>query len=137
VRGANFVSSPSLTDSVNHFDVRLDHSFRPSDDLFARYSFVDDNLFDPFAGSSGDASVPVTVSRFQAARKTPFWARRQSLRRRWSMNCGLAFNRVSNGDFPQGREPASIANWSAGAFDESARLGIDTNLGEWFLTDRG
>ena len=103
VPGANYVSSPSLTDNLNHFDVRLDHSFRASDDLFTRYSFVDDNLFDPFAGSSGDASVPGyglnVPSRSQNASlgETHFFtpALLNELR--------LAFNRVSNGDFPQGQ----------------------------------
>jgi len=37
---------------------------------------------------------------------------------------------------PQGRNQRQSPTGSAGAFDESARLGIDTNLGEWFLTDR-
>jgi len=103
IPGANFVSSPSLTDNVNQFDLRLDHSFRASDDLFARYSFMDDNLFDPFAGSSGDAAVPgyglLIPSRSQnlSLGETHIFtpALLNELR--------LAFNRVSNGDFQQGQ----------------------------------
>ncbi len=50
----NFVSSPSLRDQEDHFDVRLDHSLggdnTPSWQLFLRYSFEDRRLFDPFSG---------------------------------------------------------------------------------------
>jgi hypothetical protein len=103
VANANYVSSPSETDHQNHFDVRLDHAITHRDDFFGRYSFVDDRLFTPFAGSSGDALIPgygLTVpSRAQNASLgethifTP--AVLNELR--------VAFNRVSNGDYQQGQ----------------------------------
>src|SRR4030095_15535176 len=49
---ANFVSSPTLKDRNDHFDVRLDHSFNKSSQLAARYSFADRDLFEPFTGPS-------------------------------------------------------------------------------------
>ena len=49
VAGANFVSSPSQFDNQNHFDVRVDHTLSHADNLFFRYSFVNDRFFgDPF-----------------------------------------------------------------------------------------
>lgn len=46
----NFVSSPSLRDRNDHFDVRLDHTRGSASDLIFRYSFGDRDLFDPFTG---------------------------------------------------------------------------------------
>ena len=103
VPGANYVSSPSETDNQNHFDLRVDHAIAHRDDLFSRYSFVDDRLFTPFAGSSGDSEIPgyglLVPSRAQNASLgethifTP--ALLNELR--------VAFNRVSNGDYQQGQ----------------------------------
>ena len=57
----NFISSPSLEDRDDHFDVRLDHSLgsqdAPSSHLFVRYSFGDRDLFEPFSGPTF-AAVP-------------------------------------------------------------------------------
>jgi hypothetical protein len=103
VAGANFVSSPPLTDNVHHFDVRLDHSFRPSDHLFARYSFVDDNLSDPFAGSSGDASVPGYGLHIPSRSQNVVLGETHIFTRALVGELRLTFNRVSNGDFPQGQ----------------------------------
>ncbi len=126
VPGANFVSSPSLTDGRNQFDVRLDHSFRQSDSLFARYSFVDDNLLDPFAGSSGDASVPgygiQVPSRAQNAALGETHVFTPALLNEWR----LAFNRVSNGDYQQG-QGASV-NRGLGLPE------LSTNPRDWGLT---
>ena len=46
----NFVSSPTLRDNDNHFDVRVDHRLAASSQLAVRYSFADRNLFEPFGG---------------------------------------------------------------------------------------
>jgi hypothetical protein len=54
--GANFVSSPTLRDDVDHFDVRLDHKLTENSSLMVRYSFNDRRFFEPFPASS-----PVTV----------------------------------------------------------------------------
>jgi hypothetical protein len=126
VRGANFVSSPSLTDSVNHFDVRLDHSFRRSDDLFARYSFVDDKLFDPFAGSSGDASVPGYGLNVPSRSQNAALGETHIFTPALVNELRLAFNRVSNGDFPQGQ--GTSVNRQLGLPE------LSTNPRDWGLT---
>ena len=49
---ANFVSSPTLRDRNDSFDVRLNHSIAGSSELAVRYSFADRDLFEPFTGPS-------------------------------------------------------------------------------------
>jgi hypothetical protein len=51
----NFVSSPTLCDDIDHFDVRVDHSFGEGSTLTTRYSFNDRRFFEPFAST---VSVP-------------------------------------------------------------------------------
>lgn len=53
--GANLVSSPTLKDEVDHFDVRIDHKLGESSSLMTRYSFNDRRFFEPFASA---VSVP-------------------------------------------------------------------------------
>ena len=48
----NFVSSPTLRDRNDHFDVRVEHAISRSSQLTGRYSFADRELFEPFTGSS-------------------------------------------------------------------------------------
>ena len=52
---ANYVSSPILTDDIDHFDVRVDRNFGNGATFSSRYSFSDRRLFEPFASS---VSVP-------------------------------------------------------------------------------
>ena len=52
---ANFVSSPTLTDDIDHFDLRLDHALSDGSRLMTRYSFGDRRFFEPFASA---VSVP-------------------------------------------------------------------------------
>jgi hypothetical protein len=54
---ANYVASPTGTDNVDQFDVRVDHSFPGASRWTARYSFTDRRLLEPFAGA-GFSSVP-------------------------------------------------------------------------------
>ena len=49
---ANFVSSPTLRDRNDSFDVRLNHSIARPSELAVRYSFADRDLFEPFTGPS-------------------------------------------------------------------------------------
>ena len=48
----NFVSSPTLRDDNDSFDVRVDHNLTDRADLAFRYSFGDRDLFEPFTGPS-------------------------------------------------------------------------------------
>ena len=52
---ANFVSSPMLSDDVDHFDLRIDHNFSGGSRFMTRYSFNDRRFFEPFASG---VSVP-------------------------------------------------------------------------------
>lgn len=51
----NFVSSPTLRDDMDHFDIRVDHNFGEGSTLTTRYSFNDRRLLEPFAST---VSVP-------------------------------------------------------------------------------
>jgi len=126
VPGANFVSSPSLTDNMNQFDLRLDHSFRRSDDLFARYSFVDDSLFEPFAGSSGDASVPGYGLQIPSRSQNAALGETHIFTPALVSELRLTFNRVSNGDYPQGQ--GTSINHQLGLPE------LSTNPRDWGLT---
>jgi len=48
----NFVSSPTLSDNNDSFDVRIDHRLTDRADLAVRYSFGNRDLFEPFTGPS-------------------------------------------------------------------------------------
>jgi hypothetical protein len=54
---ANFVSSPTLRDDIDQFDVKLQQVMPGEARLGARYSFSDRRLLEPFAGT-GFATVP-------------------------------------------------------------------------------
>ena len=51
----NFVSSPTLRDDIDHFDIRVDHGFGEGSTLTTRYSFSDRRFFEPFVST---VSVP-------------------------------------------------------------------------------
>ena len=63
VQLANYVSSPTLRDNVDLFDVRLDHGFGEGSKLTARYSFNDRRLFEPFASSVSVPGFGIDVPR--------------------------------------------------------------------------
>jgi hypothetical protein len=100
VEGANYVSSPSQFDNQNHFDVRVDHALSHTDNLFYRYSFVNDTFFDPFGGA-GYSAVPnyglLTPSRSQNTSLGETHTFTPSL----INEVRIGFNRVSNGDYQQ------------------------------------
>ena len=125
-RGANFVSSPSLTDGQNQFDLRLDHSLGRSDGLFARYSFVDENLFEPFAGSSGGPAVPGYGLQIPSRSQNAALGETHIFSPALIDELRLAFNRVSNGDYPQGQ--GTSINHQLGLPE------LSTNPRDWGLT---
>ncbi|HTB13579.1 MAG TPA: carboxypeptidase regulatory-like domain-containing protein [Bryobacteraceae bacterium] len=100
VAGANYVSSPSQFDNQNNFDIRVDHAISTKDNLFYRYSFLDDRFFDPFGGS-GFSAVPnyglLIPSRSQNTALSETHTFTPSL----INDVHLGFNRVSNGDYQQ------------------------------------
>ena len=61
--GANFVSSPTLSDDSDQFDARVDHATGAGGVLSARYSFSDRRFFEPFASSIGVPGFGTDVPR--------------------------------------------------------------------------
>ena len=55
--GQNYVSSPILRDREDRFDLRLDHELVPSSKLLFRYSFSDQDSYEPFSGA-GFSQIP-------------------------------------------------------------------------------
>ena len=55
VAGANFVSSPTLVDDADQFDVKIEHLLASSTRATVRYSFSDRRLLEPFAGPAFSA----------------------------------------------------------------------------------
>lgn len=54
----NYASNPISSDNPNQFDVRVDHSFREKDNIFGRFSYVDNPSFlpGPFGGIADGGS---------------------------------------------------------------------------------
>ncbi len=102
VAGANFVSSPSRTDDQNHFDVRLDHTLTKTDNLFFRYSFVNDQFFDPFGGV-GYSAVPNYGLTIPSRSQNTSLGETHTFTPSLVNEFRVGFNRVSNGDFQQGQ----------------------------------
>ena len=112
--GANFVSSPVETDRQDHFDTRLDHRVSDRETIFARYSFVDDSLFTPFAGSSGDSLLPGYGLQVPSRAQNIALGETHIFTPTIVNEVRLAFNRVSNGDFQQGYSNGVGQNLNAG-----------------------
>ena len=55
---ANFVSSPTLRDDNDQFDVRGDHVFSNGSRTTARYSFADRRMLEPFGAGPAFSSLP-------------------------------------------------------------------------------
>jgi hypothetical protein len=58
----NFTFSPNKQDREDKFDIRVDHSFNTRDNLFARYSFNDGNIYTPGALPAAGNIQPVGVN---------------------------------------------------------------------------
>ncbi len=100
VPGANYVSSPSQFDNQNHFDARIDHVIGHSDNLFFRYSFVDDRFFDPFGGA-GYSAVPNYGLTIPSRSQNTTLAETHTFTPSLLNEVRIGFNRVSNGDYQQ------------------------------------
>ena len=50
----NFVAQPTNTDDTNQFDVRVDYNLSRKDQMFARYSWSNENRFNPPPFGAGD-----------------------------------------------------------------------------------
>jgi hypothetical protein len=100
VLNQNYVSSPTLRDREDHFDLRIDHSLGSKDELTARYSFADRSLYEPFSGPTQPAipgygtNVPRRAQNAMAGSTHIFTANMLNELR-------VGFNRVSAGSFQE------------------------------------
>jgi hypothetical protein len=100
VAGANYVSSPSQFDNQNHGDVRIDHVLSHADNLFFRYSIVDDKFFDPFGGT-GYSAVPNYGLNIPSRSQNTSLGETHTFTPSLINEVRIGFNRVSNGDYQQ------------------------------------
>jgi hypothetical protein len=103
VPGQNFVSSPSLRDRNDQFDVRIDHALSRSSDLSFRYSFADRSLFDPFSGPQF-AAVPGYGVDVPRRAQNAMASHTQVFTPLLLNELRAGFNRVSAGSLQQNRE---------------------------------
>ena len=137
--GANFVSSPSQTDNQNHFDVRLDHSPQRIATIFSRATA---SWTTTCSIRSPDRRAIRCGAGLRLASSQP---RAKCLAGRDAHLHACADQRISTGVQPRlerrlsagARGPASITSVGlAGAFDQSARLGLEPDFGEWLFAAR-
>jgi hypothetical protein len=95
---ANFVSSPTLRDDADHFDVRIDQKAGTGGQLFTRYSFDDRRFFEPFPSSVAvpgyGTDVPRRGQNLSVGWTKPFGARFVNETR-------FAYSRVAIGVFQE------------------------------------
>ncbi|MEW5975313.1 MAG: TonB-dependent receptor [Acidobacteriota bacterium] len=96
----NYVSSPTLRDRGDLFDVRLDHATSPSSLWAVRYSFSDGDLLEPFSGPAF-AQVPGFGTRIPRRAQNLMVSQTQILSPQWVNEARFAFNRVAAGAFHQ------------------------------------
>ncbi len=98
VPGQNFVSSPSLRDRDDRFDLRADHSLGYSSSLILRYSFWDRDLFEPFSGPTF-ARVPGFGSNVPRRAQNVMLGENHVFSSNLVNEARFAFNRVASGVF--------------------------------------
>lgn len=98
VAGENFVSSPTLRDRNDQFDVRLDHALSEASDLTFRYSFGDRALFDPFSGPAFSL-VPGFGTSIPRRSQNVMLGETHVFTPRLLNEVRLGFNRVALGSF--------------------------------------
>lgn len=96
----NFVSSPTLRDRNDHFDIRLDHPLGDSPGLSGRYSFGDRDLFEPFSGPAFSA-VPGFGTRVPRRAQNLIVSETHILSPAVVNEARFAFSRVAAGAFHQ------------------------------------
>ncbi len=97
----NFVSSPTLRDRNDHFDVRLDHNRGDRSTLTARYSFGDRDLLAPFTGPTF-AVVPGFGVNVPRRSQNAMLAETHIFSPRLVNEARFAFNRVASSVTPEG-----------------------------------
>lgn len=98
VPGGNYVSSPTLRDRDDRFDLRLDHSLGYTSLLVARYSFSDRDLFEPFSGATF-ARVPGFGTRVPRRAQNFMIGENHTLSAGMINELRFGYNRVAGGAF--------------------------------------
>lgn len=98
VPSENFVSSPTLRDRKNHFNIRLDHALGSNSQLTTRYSISDRRLFEPFSGQ-GFSAVPGFGTNVPRRAQNLMISNTSVLSSTLVNDVRVVFNRVSGGSF--------------------------------------
>jgi len=125
VAGANFVSSPAQFDNQNHGDIRIDHALSHADNLFFRYSIVDDKFFDPFGGA-GYSAVPNYGLNIPSRSQNTSLGETHTFTPSLINEVRIGFNRVSSGDYQQNQ--GTSINHTVGLPE------LSTNSRDWGLS---
>ena len=125
----NFVSSPTLRDDNNSFDVRVDHNLSSRTQLAFRYSFGDRKLFEPFTGPTF-ALVPGFGDSVNRRSQNGMAALTLLLTPNLVNESRVAFSRVA----ASVQQEASVLNSQVGLPNISPR---DRDLGLSFITITG
>jgi hypothetical protein len=108
---ANFVSSPTLRDDVDQFDVRGDHALESGSRLSVRYSFTDRRLLEPFAGGSSFSSLPGFGNSVDRRGQNLAASHMSAVGTSLVNDVRFGYNRVAIGVFP---ESDAVTNQSVG-----------------------
>ncbi len=95
----NYVSSPSQRDRSDQFDVRLDQMLSRSE-LSFRYSLLDRDLFEPFAGPSF-AQIPGFGNNVPRRAQNVMISETRTITTALLNEVRLGYNRVAAGAFPE------------------------------------
>ncbi|MCP5118711.1 MAG: hypothetical protein GY953_48490, partial [bacterium] len=90
----NFVSSPSIHNRNDQFDVRLDQALGAAGDLSFRYSLADQTLFNPFSGPTF-AAVPGYGANVPRRAQNVMLSETHALSATWVNELRAGFNRVA------------------------------------------
>ena len=107
---ANYVSSPTLHDNGDQFDLRVDHTLCDASRLTGRYSFGDRRLLEPFAGT-GFSTVPGFGNEVARRGQNLAVSHTTTLGTTMVNDVRFGYNRVAIGVFP---ENPAIDNASVG-----------------------
>ncbi len=129
--GQNFVSTPTLVDDTNKFDIRLDQRVGKAGNLAARYSFADRDRFEPFAAQQF-ASVPGYGNDVDERGQNLMVGETHTFDSRWVNDFRFGFNRVETRTFHQ--NSGTSINRSVGLPDFATR---DRDLGLSFIQVTG
>ena len=129
--GKNFVSSPTLADDTNKFDVRLDQKIGGSGTLGGRYSFADRTRYEPFAGGQF-STVPGYGNDVDERGQNLMLSETHTLGRGWVNEARFGYSRVGNRTFHE--NSGTSLNRTVGLPDFATR---ERDLGLTFIQVTG